>query len=70
MQKTDASVIPVQWSVSWGVASKAAFALSFPTRTFQKFDRETRTADTFSKLIENLVLGRMATLVIAREASV
>lgn len=28
MQKADASVIPVQWSVSWGVASKAEGPLS------------------------------------------
>lgn len=37
MQKADASGIPVQWSVSWGVASKAEGPLSFPT--FPKFDR-------------------------------
>lgn len=39
MQNIDASEIPVQWSVSWGVASKADGPLSFPTRTFPKFDR-------------------------------
>jgi hypothetical protein len=39
MQNIDASGIPVLWSVSWGVASKAAIPLSFPTRTFPKLDR-------------------------------
>lgn len=33
MQKTDASEIPVQWSVSEGVASKAEGRPSFPKRT-------------------------------------
>ena len=34
MQKTDASKIPVQWSVFWGEAPKAEGPLSSPTQTF------------------------------------
>jgi hypothetical protein len=34
MQKTDASKIPVQWSVSCGLAPKAEGPLSFPITTF------------------------------------
>lgn len=37
-QNIDASGIPVEWSVSWGVASKAAIPLSCPTRTFTADD--------------------------------
>jgi hypothetical protein len=38
MQNIDASGIPVEWSVSWGVASKAAIPLSCPSRTFLRLD--------------------------------
>lgn len=39
MQNIDASAIPVQWSVSWDVASKADASLSSPSRPFPKLDR-------------------------------
>jgi len=34
MQNTNASGIPIQWSVSWGVAFKADGPLSFPKPPF------------------------------------
>jgi hypothetical protein len=42
MQNTDTSGIPVQWSVSWGVASKADGPLPFPFTTSMTVDHAAR----------------------------
>lgn len=47
MQKNDASGIPVQWSVSWAVASKADSPLSFPFRTLADGGYPLRRSDAF-----------------------
>ena len=55
MHNTDASGIPVQWSVSWYVASTADGPLSFPFRTLMAGDHAPKVVR--AEMNESLSLG-------------